>query len=558
MLPRFSTALARGGAGLAGLGLASPVRAADAATTTGQGGLHALDWVVVALYAAAVLGIGWRASRRKKSTVEYFIGNRGFGSLTIGISMFVTLFSTISYLSGPGEVIRYGPGIFFGSLLAIPFSYPILAYVLLPALMQRRVVSMYELFETRLGPHIRTLGACMFIVYRTLWMAVLMRFGSVALSVILGVGDEAVPYITLAAGLIAVVYTAMGGLRAVITVDVLQFTVLLIGVISTLAVVTVRFGGFGWMPMEWNPQWSSQPFFSIDPAVRVTVVTAAILAFMLDTAHGVDQTQVQRYMASADLTQARRAVFVRILGSALVWTFLVLLGIALTAFYQRYAASLPAGQTFATFADKTFPHFIANELPIGLSGLVVAAILSGMSSIDSGVSAITAVVMNDFLGRKNRPVTDEAAQNRLANLLTYASGGLVIGMSLLIGWVPGNFYEIASRTFRLFIPIELGLVILALFIRSATPFGVVWGIVYGLALGIVISYWQVFTGGIGISFTLYIPCILSIQLIVACLVSFLPTRGAPAGRLVALSVVLAGLLAAIAFGALHLGKTLNP
>lgn len=530
--------------------------ATDAAPAPARSGLHALDWLVVVLYAAAVLWIGWRSSRRKKSTVEYFIGDRGFGSLTIGISMFVTLFSTISYLSGPGEVIRYGPGIFFGSLLAIPFSYPVLAYVLLPALMKRRVVSMYELFETRLGRRIRTLGATMFIVYRTLWMAVLMHFGSVALSVILGVGDGAVPLITLVAGAIAVIYTSMGGLRAVITVDVLQFTVLLIGVIATLAVVTVNFGGFGWLPTEWNPQWSNQPFFSVDPTVRVTIVTAAILAFMLDTAHGVDQTQVQRYMASADLGQARRAVLVRILGSALTWTFLVLLGVALTAFYQRHAASLPAGQTFASFADKTFPHFIAHELPIGISGLVVAAILSGMSSIDSGVSAITAVVMNDFIGTKAQPARDEAAQNRLAKRLTYASGALVIGMSLLISSVPGNFYEIASRTFRLFIPIELGLVILALFIRSATPFGVVWGIVYGLSLGVLISYWQVFTASTGISFTLYIPCILTIQLVVSCLVSLLPTRGATVQRLVTLSMILLVALAAIVAGALRIEGTL--
>jgi SSS family solute:Na+ symporter len=291
--------LARGAAwwGFPILVLASTTTLQAAEVTTSvnpRAGLHALDWLVVAIYAAAVLAIGWLASRKKKSTVEYFIGDRGFGSLTIGISMFVTLFSTISYLSGPGEVIRYGPGIFFGSLLAIPLSYPVLAYVLLPALMKRRVVSLYELFETRLGARIRTLGATMFIIYRTLWMAVLMHFGSVALSVILGVGDGAIPVITITAGLIAVIYTSMGGLRAVITVDVLQFTVLLIGVIATLAVVTARFGGFGWMPVEWDAQWNNQPFFSMDPTVRVTVVTAAILAFMLDTAHGVDQTQVQR------------------------------------------------------------------------------------------------------------------------------------------------------------------------------------------------------------------------------------------------------------------------
>jgi SSS family solute:Na+ symporter len=511
-------------------------------------GLHGIDWLVIAGYAATLVTIGWRAARRKDTTQDYFVGSRGFGSFTIGISMFVTLFSTISYLSGPGEVVRYGPGVYLGMLLTAPITFPVLAYWLLPTLMKRRVVSMYQLFETTLGPGIRTLGACMFLLYRTVWMGVLLHFSSEALSVIFGVGTEWTPVITIATGAVVIVYTSAGGIRAVMLADVMQFFVLFVGVLAAIAVVTRRFDGFGWIPTTWNPDWPRQPVFSLDPTVRLTWVTIGLQLMIVDVAHGADQTQVQRYMASGELGPARRAVLVRVLGSLAVWTLLVALGCALLAYYARFAEALPEGRTVQNFADQLFPYFIAHELPVGLAGLMVAGILAaGMSSIDSGINAFTAVVMNDFIERRGTRKASDAERKRLARLLAVGIGACVVVGSLFVGAVPGNYYEIAARTIRLFIPLELGMVILALFMRSATPFGVVWSLVYGLTLGVVISYWTVLTGRKGLSFTLFPVCILAIQLATAAVFNRLPSRTwsrrqrafAGGGLLVLLAIVVA-------------------
>lgn len=511
-----------------------------------RAGLHVIDWGIIALYVTAILWIGWRASRKQSSTNDYFVGRSGFGSFTIGISMFVTLFSTISYLSGPGEVIRYGPGVYFGLLIAIPIAFPVLAYWLLPALMKHRVVSMYQLFEYTLGPRIRTLGACMFLVYRTVWMGVLLHFASEALSVVLGLGPRWIPVITIVTGGIVVIYTSLGGLRAVMLADVLQFFVLFIGSLGVIVVVTFSFGGFEWFPTRWNPSWPKQPVFSPDPMVRLTWIGVALQLMLVDVAHGIDQTQVQRYMASGDLPRARRAVLIRLLSEAAVWTLLVLLGLALVSFYQRFPGSMPAGQTIQTYADQLFPFFIAHELPIGLSGLVVAGILAvGASSIDSGINAFTAVILNDFVDRHGVRQKTDAEHKRFAMLLAVVIGACVVTFSLFVGWVPGNYYEIAARTIRLFIPLELGVVLLALFVRFATPFGVVWGILYGFALGVLISYWTSFTGRKGISFTLYVPCILGIQMIMSCLTSTLPVKRFSRGLRILTNVVLAALLVAI-------------
>ncbi|HUI06454.1 MAG TPA: sodium-coupled permease [Verrucomicrobiae bacterium] len=519
---------------------------------THRAGLRALDWAVIGLYAATLVFIGWRASRKHSTTHDYFIGRSGFGSFTIGISMFVTLFSTISYLSGPGEVIRYGPGVYFGLLISVPFAFPLIAYWLLPTLMKRRVLSLYQLFEYTLGPRIRTLGACMFLVYRTVWMGVLLHFASEALSVIFGVGPAWIPVITIATGAIVIIYTSLGGLRAVITADVLQFFVLFIGALASIAVVTIWFGGFQWFPTKWNPAWPKQPVFSTDLTVRLTWVGVALQIILVNVAHGVDQTQVQRYMASAELPRARRAVLTRLLGEAAVWTLLAPLGLALVSFYQRFPGSMPEGQTIQTYADQLFPFFIAHELPVGLSGLVVAGILAaGMSSIDSGINAFTAVVLNDFVDRRGVRQKTDAEHKRFAMLLAVAIGVCVVTFSLFVGWVPGNYYEIAARTIRLFIPLELGVVLLALFVRFATPFGVVWGIIYGFVLGVLISYWTSFTGRTGISFTLYVPCILMIQMITSCLFSFIPARRFSRSQVLLTSALLAAVLAAVVIVALR-------
>ncbi|HVU34963.1 MAG TPA: hypothetical protein VHE61_16130, partial [Opitutaceae bacterium] len=420
-----------------------------------NGSLHLIDWAVLLLYVAAILGIGWRESRkaRGQGTKAYFLGGRRFSSFTIGISMFVTLFSTISYLSGPGEIIRYGPGLFWGQLFAAPIVFPIIAFWLIPLLMKQRLVSLYEFLETRLGPGIRTLGACMFMLYRLVWMGLLMHFAADAMSVTLGFGPGAIPAITIVTGLIVITYTAMGGLSGVMVVEVLQFFVLFFGIIAALVIVTLRFHGLGWFPAHWNPAWPAQPLASADLTVRLTLIGSLLRGMMLDTAHSVDQSQVQRYMASTDIRQARRSVAIRMIGSNVTWAFLVLIGLALIAFYQRFPAAMPAGQTFRTYADRLFPYFIAHELPVGLSGMVAAAILAaGMSGVSSAVNAFTVVIVNDFVERAGVRATTEQQRKRFAVALCFVIGAVVIGFSLLVGFVPGNFVEVTSRTIQLFIP----------------------------------------------------------------------------------------------------------
>jgi solute:Na+ symporter, SSS family len=464
-------------------------------------GLHAIDWAVIVGYLLLVLGIGWYYSKRAADARDYFIAARKhIHPALVGISMFATLFSTISYIGKPGEMINKGPFLLIGQILSIPFAYLIVGYWIVPGLMRVRVTSAYELLEHRLGLSVRLLGAGMFILLRLVWMGLLVHLASVALSVILGLEPKWVPAIAATSGMIAVLYTSMGGFRSVVIVDVLQFCLILFGALATIVIIAVNLKGFSWIPTEWSPHWDRQPWFSLDPHERVTVfgATISMLVWRVATAGG-DQTAVQRYMATADISAARRSYFITETATLVVTVVLALLGLALLGFFAR-EGTLAEGMTIRQNADHLFPYFIAHYLPVGLSGLVVAAIIASMSNVDSGVSAISAVVMRDFLQRFDRHPRTSAGELSFSRWLAFGIGVSVVTASLFMGNIPGNFMEMVTITSNLVVTPIFSLFILATWVSFATPLGAWMGCAYGLATATFIAFWHPLTGFKTISF----------------------------------------------------------
>ena len=150
-----------------------PAEAAEQGTSLQQPGLHWLDWCVIALYAVGTIALGVYFSKRQKSSDEYFTGGGNMNPLLIGVSLFATLLSTISYLGMPGESAGKGP-VYFVGMMAHPITFLIVGYLMLPYYMKHRVTSAYELLEVRLGYEFRVLVACLFLVLRLIWMSVLL------------------------------------------------------------------------------------------------------------------------------------------------------------------------------------------------------------------------------------------------------------------------------------------------------------------------------------------------------------------------------------------------
>lgn len=455
-------------------------------------GLIAIDYIIIALYLTMTIGVGWYHGRRQKNAREYFIGSGNMNTGLIGVSLFATLLSTISYLALPGETIGKGPFI-LASSIAKPISFFVVGYILIPVYMRQRVTSAYELLEERLGLQNRLLGAGLFIGLRLIWMTLLMYLAARALTVMMGVDESWIPTIVLVAGLVAVIYTSMGGLTTVVTTDFIQFVLLFGGALLVIAHVTWRFGGFGWVPTEWASHWDTQPIFSLDPSIRLTLFGTVLsgAAWGIATAGG-DQTAIQRFMATRDAKSARFAYGTNLVVSFAVVTVLVIVGFALMSYYQMNSHQLPAGWDLAQRADDVFPHYIAYQLPPVISGLVVAAMFAAaMSSVDSGVNSITAVVMTDLIGRLRQSPLNDRARLRLSKSLAFGIGAFVVVGSSFIGLVPGNIIAMTQKTSNLVVtPLFslFSLFVFALFVPFATPWGATIGVISGVISATLIAF----------------------------------------------------------------------
>ena len=458
--------------------------------SSGSSGLHAVDWGILVLYALSTLGLGWYFGRQQNNTKEYFVGSATMNPVLIGVSLFATLLSAISYLGLPGEGAGKGPVWMCGSLLALPLAYFVVALWLIPVYMKQRVTSAYELLESRLGLSIRLLGATMFLVLRLVWMTLLVYAAAKAMTVMTGLDAKWIPRIVLITGLVAVVYTSLGGLRAVVVTDCMQTILLFGGALMVIATVTYHFGGFGWFPTEWHANWKPQPIFSFDPRTRVTVMGTILTVFAWTVATmGGDQTSVQRFMATRDASAARRAVKVQFTVTAVVEVTLFLVGAALLGYFMADDGRLPSGMNVKDNADDLFPLFIGNHLPIGISGLVVAGIFAAaMSSMDSGVNSITAVVLKDYLERLGFKPTSPTSELWISRLLALGIGTFVVYCSSMMRYVEGNILDVTKTTVDLLTSPIFALFFFALFVRRANPLGVWVGAICGTLTAAAIAF----------------------------------------------------------------------
>jgi len=212
-----------------------------------------LDWVVIAGYVCAMLLIGAYYARQNRSGEDFVLGGRRISPIALGLSLFATLVSTLTYLGSPGEMVAHGPMMMTQSA-SHPLVFLIVGYGLIPLLMRQPVTSAYEILETKLGHGIRLAGASIFLLLRMGWMAtILYATSEVVLVPMLGLNSNWTPWLCIALGVLTAIYSSMGGIRAVVMTDAIQSITMLAGAMITLAVISYKLGGVSaWWPTEWR------------------------------------------------------------------------------------------------------------------------------------------------------------------------------------------------------------------------------------------------------------------------------------------------------------------
>jgi SSS family solute:Na+ symporter len=336
------------------------------------------------------------------------------------------------------------------------------------------------------------------------------------------------PYVAIAIGLLTVVYTSMGGIRAVVFTDVVQSFILLGGAILSILLITTKMGGVGaWWPTEWSPAWDEQPFFSLDPTVRVTWVGSVVFmtVWWICTA-GSDQMAIQRYLATRDAAAARRAFLTTGLANVLVTLVLAALGFALLGFFRANPQYLTGGLSIQGDADKLFPYYIVRFLPAGITGLVISGLLAAaMSSLSSGINSSCSVICVDFIDRFARTGQPGGDRMRQTKIVAVMSGLVAVVLSSLMGGVTGNIMEVTVRTNHVFVAPLFGLFFMALFVPFATPFGTLWGALAGCLAAVVVAYWDLITSGPALSFQWISTISLIVNLLVAIPLSLISGPG---------------------------------
>ena len=473
-----------------------------------QTAFSTLDAAIIVAYLAVLIGVGVYFSRRQQSLDEFFLARQSMTWLPVGLSLMAALDSAIDYLMQPSSTIKYGLILLIGTSSWL-FLYPWVAHVTLPFYRRLNYYTAYEYLEARFDVRVRSLAAGIFIVWRLGWMATAIYVPCLAISAATG-GRIPLGPTVLVLGCVVTLYTALGGVQAVIWNDVIQFCVRFGGLAAVVAIAAASVpGGLGeiWRVADAAGKTTIiapiagsaggviarlQAFFE-QPLNIVSIMFALLVGRM--AAYVGDQIMVQRLQTTKSLQDARTAFIVNAAGD-IIWMFaLSFVGLALFAYFQLHA--LPPD--FST--DKILPYFMSLTFPRGIVGLVIASIMaSSLSSVDSAINSCTSVVVVDFynrlwLGRQTGHERSSAEQRHevlVSRVATVAFGAAGTILATNVSRI-GSLLEIANKLINAFTGPLFGIYLLAMFSRRATATP---ALVAGVA-GTLTSYYVAYQTSIG-------------------------------------------------------------
>lgn len=371
------------------------------------GGFSALDWLVLLSLLLGTTWLGHRKAGRQESARDFFLGGRQLPWWIVSASIIATEISAVTFISLPSVVYRPGGNItylqigLFGSLIA----RAIVGYVLLPAYYEREIYSPYEYVARRLGPRGRGVTTALFTLGGILGQSARVYLTALVLEVLLqdelatlqaATGIDPLVGAVLAIGIVAVAWTWMGGIAAVVWTDAVLFLLFVAGIAVSL--VVMHQGLAAGLPDALARGAQAGKFQLIDTSTDLskpyTLWVALFVASWGQVApYGCDQLMVQRLFCCKDVRAARKAILGSI--AAMGVTFAVaLVGIGLWAWFQEHPLSVGAAELVQREPAKVFPLFIATALPSGLKGLVLAGVFAAaISSLDSILAALTQTTM---------------------------------------------------------------------------------------------------------------------------------------------------------------------
>lgn len=431
-----------------------------------------LGWgsmLVIFLYFTSLAWIGYYFSKKQKNTDDYFKGGGRLPWWAVGLSIFGTSLSAITFMSIPAKAYATDWSYLLFNV-GIVLVVPIIILLFIPFYRKLNVTTAYEYLEQRFNPMIRVICSLAFILFQIGRMGIVMFLPAIALNVVTGFD------IFLCIGLMGVLslaYTMMGGIEAVVWTDALQVVVLLGGAILVVVVATLDIpGGFSGVITEATAQgkFSLGSFnFDLKQSTIWTVLIATLFTNL--TTYGTDQTMVQRYMTTATEEQARKSVWTNALLAIPATAIFFFVGTVLYIYYQHNPTEL---SLTISDGDAILPWYIYSELPQGMVGLLISGIFAAaMSTLSSSMNSAATAYITDI----HEKITPNSSL-RTAKVATLVLGVVGIAFAFMMAtWEIKSLWDEFNKILGLVLGSMGGLFLLGMITRKANSIGALCGII---------------------------------------------------------------------------------
>ena len=439
------------------------------------------DLVVLALYFVAVLAIGGFFARGQKSLQEFLLAKRSIPWWAASLSGIATMLSAVGFLGAPGQAYE-GDWRYLQARFAVPGAILITTMVILPVFYKSKIYTAYEYLQTRFDRKTRLLGASVFTLLKLFYCGVAIFAPAL---VVAEMTSWPLWAIILGIGSLTTLYTTIGGIRAVIWTDALQFMVLTFGLFAALWVLSDRVsGGLPKIIQVANEHDKLRLFdFSFSPFTEFTFWGGLIGGtFFLVSQYAVDQAQIQRFLSTKSMRACQASMIWSLGVNAIFGILLFLVGTAVWVFYLSQPAEV-AGLP----VDQVFPKFILDEFPVGLRGLIIAAVFAAaMSTISSVFNSLATVFVRDFWSSTD----EDLGSVRRAQWATVGFGVVATLIALNADGF-GNILVGAGKIRSFFGGVIVGIFLLGILNKKANGHGAFFGALTGFVAVAAIS---TFTG----------------------------------------------------------------
>ena len=469
-----------------------------------------VNWTVLLLYLVGMLLLGVYFMRRESGAEDFFRGGGRVPWWAAGISIYATMLSAITYMAIPAKSFATNWTYYPMLITILLVSFPVIKYYL-PYFRKLQVASAYEYLERRFNTATRLLASGIFIIFMIARMALVLYLPSLALSAVTGI-DISLCIILM--GIVTIVYCTMGGVEAVIWGDVIQGIILVGGAIfSMVYLIANTKGGFGgfidiavandkFRLFNWSFDWRSATFW--------VVILGGIANNLIS--YTSDQTVIQRYMTTKNEKSAAKGILLNGVMSAFVSVVFYAIGTGLYTFFKTNPSELDITMQKA---DAIFPYFMMSQMPVGLAGLLIAAIFAAtMSTISSNINSVSTAFSVDFYQRFCPQVKDSSLL-RVARVTCIVSGVIGVAIALLmVTWNILSLFDYFNMILGLLTSGLGGLFMMGVFfprIRGGAALtGFLTGVLVVLAISLYTNIHFLLYGAIGIVVSVMVGWLVSV------------------------------------------------